>query len=149
MSTDNKSHFDTQRIHAGYHPKEHNNSVQVPIYQTAAFELISTERANRLTKFEETGFTYSRMANPTLTVLEERVAALEGASAAIALASGMSAISYALLNAGEGGRVIVSTLIYGGSYDACKKLYPSLGVQIDLLNEINDLDEIRSLIKDD
>ncbi|KAA6312401.1 L-methionine gamma-lyase, partial [termite gut metagenome] len=50
---------------------------------------------------------------------------------------------------GEGGRVIVSTRIYGGSYDACKKLYPSLGVQIDLLNEINDLDEIRALIKDD
>jgi O-acetylhomoserine (thiol)-lyase len=121
----------------------------VPIYQTAAFDLISTERANRLTKYEEVGFTYSRMANPTLTVLEERVAALEGASAAIALASGMSAISYALLNVGEGGRVIVSTRIYGGSYDACRKLYPSLGVQIDLLNNINDLDEIRSLIKDD
>ncbi|KAA6305701.1 L-methionine gamma-lyase, partial [termite gut metagenome] len=96
MSTDNKLHFDTRKIHAGYRPQDHNNSIQVPIYQTAAFDLISTERANRLTKYEEVGFTYSRMANPTLTVLEERVAALEGASAAIALASGMSAISYAL-----------------------------------------------------
>ncbi|KAA6306453.1 L-methionine gamma-lyase, partial [termite gut metagenome] len=107
MSTeDNKRRFDTQRIHAGYHSQEHNNSVHVPIYQTAAFDLQSTERAGRLMRFEEFGYTYSRMANPTLSVLEQRVVALDGAVGAIALASGMSAVSYALLNAGEGGRVI-------------------------------------------
>ncbi|KAA6348619.1 L-methionine gamma-lyase [termite gut metagenome] len=150
MSTeDHKHHFDTQRIHAGYHSEEHNNSVHVPIYQTAAFDLQSTERAGRLMRFEELGYTYSRMANPTLSVLEQRAAALDGAVGAIALASGMSAVSYALLNAGEGGRVIAATQIYGGTYDAYKRLYPTLGMQIDLLKNVNDLDEIRSLIKND
>jgi O-acetylhomoserine (thiol)-lyase len=145
----NDYHFDTLKIRAGYDSKEHNNSTQVPIYQTAAFDLISTERAQRILNSEEQGYLYSRVQNPTLVALEERVAALEGAVGAVAVASGMAAVSYALLNVGEGGRVIVAAQVYGGTYDAYKKIYPKLGVQIDIVEDVNNLDGIRALIKED
>lgn len=144
-----KYQFDTLKIRAGYDPSEHNHSIQVPIYQTTAFDLVSTERADRIMNFEELGYVYTRVGNPTLAALEARVAALDNAVAAVSVGSGMAAVSYALLNAGEGGRVIVAAQIYGGSYDAYKKLYPRLGVQIDIVNDINDLDAISALIKDD
>jgi O-acetylhomoserine (thiol)-lyase len=149
MGTQEDLHFDTLRIHAGYSPQEHNNSIQVPIYQTASFDAVSPERADRLSKFEETGFLYSRISNPTVAALEARVAALDHAKAAVALASGMAAISFAILNVAEGGRIIAAAQIYGGTFDAYKKLYPNLGVGIDIVQDINNLDEIKSLIKED
>jgi len=148
MSKENYQ-FDTLKIRAGYNPAEHNNSIQVPIYQTAAFDLVSTERAERIINFEELGYVYTRVGNPTLAALEARVAALDGAAAAVSVASGMAAVSYALLNAGEKGRIIVAAQIYGGTYDAYKKVYPRLGVQIDIVKDVNDLNAIRALIKDD
>jgi O-acetylhomoserine (thiol)-lyase len=144
-----KYNFDTLKIRAGYNSADHNNSVQVPIYQTAAFDLLSTDRSRRILAFEEFGYIYSRFANPTLTALEARVAALDGAVAAVSVASGMAAVSYALLNACEGGRVIAPIHIYGGTFDAYKKLYPRLGVHIDLIDDVNDLEKIRAAIKDD
>jgi O-acetylhomoserine (thiol)-lyase len=141
--------FDTLKIRAGYNSAEHNNSIQVPIYQTTAFDLVSTERADRIFNNEELAYVYSRVGNPTLAALEARVAALDGAKAAVSVASGMAAVSYAILNAGLGGRVIVAAQIYGGSYDAYKKLYPSLGIQIDIVKDVNDLDAIRALIQED
>ncbi|MDP4210513.1 MAG: aminotransferase class I/II-fold pyridoxal phosphate-dependent enzyme [Bacteroidota bacterium] len=141
--------FDTLKIRAGYNPAEHGNSIQVPIYQTAAFDLISTERAHRILRMEELAYVYTRVGNPTNAALEARVAALDGASGAVSVASGMAAISYALLNVGEGGRVIVAAQIYGGTYDAYKKIYPRLGVQVDILEDVNDLEAIKALIKDD
>jgi O-acetylhomoserine (thiol)-lyase len=149
MSNFNPQSFDTLKIHAGYHPAEHQGSVQVPIYQTTAFEIGSPERAERLVRFEEFGLLYSRIGNPTLAVLEQRVAALDGGVGAISLASGMAALSYAVLNAGENGRVIAAEQIYGGTYDAYKKIYPNLGVQIDTVPDINDPDAIRKQIKKD
>jgi O-acetylhomoserine (thiol)-lyase len=149
METQTQQGFGTQQIHAGYNPKEHNDSIQVPIYQTAAFDLRTPERAEKIIRFEELAFLYTRVGNPTNAVLEARIAALDGAKAAVSLASGQAAVSYAILNAGEGGRVIAAKQIYGGTYDAYLKLYPNLGVEIDLLNDVNDLDEIQSLIKPD
>jgi len=148
MSTPNYQ-FDTLRIRAGYNSAEHNHSIQVPIYQTTAFDLVSTERAEKILKFEELAYVYTRVGNPTLAALEARVAVLDGAKAAVSVASGMAAVSYAILNAGEGGRIIVAGQIYGGTYDAYKKIYPQLGVQIDIVNEVNDLKAIRALIKKD
>ncbi|MDR0430340.1 MAG: aminotransferase class I/II-fold pyridoxal phosphate-dependent enzyme [Tannerellaceae bacterium] len=144
-----KQGFDTLRIHAGYDPAQHNGSIQVPIYQTAAFDIGSPERADRLIKFEEVGLLYTRVGNPTLAALEARVAALDGAVAAVSVASGMAAVSYALLNAAEGGRVIAAAQIYGGTYDAYKKIYPNLGVNIDLVEDVNDLEAIQRLITED
>jgi len=141
--------FDTLKVRAGYNSAEHNNSIQVPIYQTAAFDLVSTERAKRILSFEELAYVYTRVGNPTLAALEARVAALDGASAAVSVASGMAAISYSILNAAEGGRIIVAAQIYGGTYDAYKNTYPKLGVQVDVVEDVNDLDAIRLLIKED
>jgi O-acetylhomoserine (thiol)-lyase len=149
MSTQKKQGFNTRQIHAGYNPKEHNDSIQVPIYQTAAFDLHTPERAENIIKFEEQAFLYTRVGNPTNSVLESRIAALDGAKAAVSLASGQAAVSYAIFNAGENGRVIAAAKIYGGTYDGYRKLFPNLGVEIDLLKDVNDLDEIRSLIKPD
>jgi O-acetylhomoserine (thiol)-lyase len=148
MSTENQR-FDTLKIHAGYNPSEHNNSIQVPIYQTTAFDLVNTERAGRILRFEELAYVYSRVGNPTLAALEARVAALDGAVAAVSVASGMAAISLTLLNIGEGGRIIVAGQIYGGTYDAYKKIYPRLNVQVDIVDDVNDLAAIKALIQDD
>ncbi|MDR3129182.1 MAG: aminotransferase class I/II-fold pyridoxal phosphate-dependent enzyme [Tannerellaceae bacterium] len=149
MSTEGKKGFDTLRIHAGYEPKEHLGSVQVPIYQTTAFDIGSPERAERLVHFEEVGLLYSRIGNPTVAALEQRVAALDGGVAAVAVASGMAALSYALLAAGEGGRVIAAARIYGGTYDGYRKVYPALGVEIDLIDDVNDLEALEGLIRPD
>ncbi|MDR1096940.1 MAG: aminotransferase class I/II-fold pyridoxal phosphate-dependent enzyme [Tannerella sp.] len=149
MSNFNPQGFDTLKIHAGYTPAEHQGSVQVPIYQTTAFEIGSPERAERLVRFEEYGLLYTRVGNPTLAALEQRVAALDGGVAALSLASGMAAVSYAILNAGENGRVIAAEQIYGGTYDAYRKIYPNLGVQIDTVPDVNDPDAIRKQIKKD
>lgn len=141
--------FDTLKVRAGYNSADHNNSIQVPIYQTTAFDLASTERAKRILSFEELTYIYTRAGNPTQAALEARVAALDGAAAAVSVASGMAAVSYAILNAAEGGRIIVAAQIYGGTYNAYKNTYPKLGVQVDIVEDVNNLDAIRSLIKDD
>ncbi|MDR0821969.1 MAG: aminotransferase class V-fold PLP-dependent enzyme [Oscillospiraceae bacterium] len=135
---DNKEYrFDTQRVRAGYDPKNHNNAVSPPIYQTAAYDFRDVEHARNLFTFKEVGNLYSRVGNPTVAVLEQRVAALDKASGAIALASGMAAITYTLLNLAEGGgSILVSPYLYGGSTDSFKKVYPKLGIKIDLAKNI-------------
>jgi O-acetylhomoserine (thiol)-lyase len=131
--------FDTLKVRAGYDPSEHNRSVQVPIYQTASYELGDTARAGRLLAFEELGYLYTRVGNPTVAALEARVAALDGAKGAVALASGMAAVSYTLLNAAEGGgRILTTPNLYGGTIDAFKKIFPTLGVPIDYARDVDD-----------
>ncbi|MDQ1289890.1 MAG: O-acetylhomoserine (thiol)-lyase [Actinomycetota bacterium] len=131
--------FDTLKVRAGHRPSEHHYAVQVPIYQTASYELGDPARAERLLCFDEVGFTYSRVGNPTVAALEERVAALDGASGAVALASGMAAVSYALLNVTDGGGRILSTRnLYGGTTDAFKKIFPRFGVEVDYAAEVDD-----------
>ena len=87
--------FDTLKIHAGYNPSEHQGSIQVPIYQTTAFEVGSPERVERLLRFEEFGLLYTRVGNPTQAALEQRIAALDGGVAAVSLASGSGQIQLA------------------------------------------------------
>jgi O-acetylhomoserine (thiol)-lyase len=123
--------FDTLRIRAGYVPAEHNNAVSVPIYQTTSYDFKDTAHADRLFSFSEAGWLYSRVNNPTVDVLEQRVAALDGGAAAIALSSGMAAITYTLLNLAEGGgRILTSPYLYGGSADGFKKIYPKLNIDV-------------------
>jgi O-acetylhomoserine (thiol)-lyase len=142
--------FDTLKIRAGYNPKEHNNAVSVPIYQTAAYELGDTARVNRLFTFSELGFIYSRMANPTVAVLEQRIAALDGATAAVAVGSGMAAITFTLLNIAEGGgRILTSRQLYGGTFDSFKKLYPNFNINLDHVENTRNIDEFRQAIKPD
>ena len=150
MSDDNKQYgFNTRRIHAGYSSRDHNWAVSPPIYQSAAFDLGDTERARRLWTGAEAAGIYSRVGNPTVSVLEERIASLDGGSAAIALASGMSAISYALLLLGEGGGNIVSaSSLYGAAQEALTHFFPRFGVTTKFVRNRSDVSEYESLIDD-
>jgi O-acetylhomoserine (thiol)-lyase len=95
------------------------------------------EHAKKLFNFSEAGNLYTRVGNPTVAVLEQRAAALDGAAGAIALASGMAAISYTLLNLAEGGgQILTSPYLYGGSADSFKKIYPKLGVAFETAQNI-------------
>ncbi len=132
--------FDTLRIRAGYNSADHNYSVNVPIYQTASFDLGSIERAKSLWSFEEAAGIYTRVGNPTVSVLEERVAALDGAHGAVALASGMAAISYTILALTEGGgNIVASQSLYGGSEDSFSHFFPKFGAQIKFVKDRFDI----------
>lgn len=142
--------FDTQRLRAGYEPKDHNYSVSPPIYQTTAFDFRDVEHAKALFGLREVGNLYTRIGNPTVNVLEQRVAALDGASGAIALSSGMAAISYALLNIAEGGgRILASPYLYGGSADSFKKIYPKFGISFDYAKNIENPQRLAEEIRPD
>ena len=142
--------FDTLKVRAGYDPKDHNNSVQVPIYQTASFSVDGAEHFDKLRSLSEAGYIYSRIGNPTVTVLEERIAALEGAKGALGVASGMAAISYAILTVAEGGgRILTTHQLYGGTVDAIKKVFPKAGISIDKVDTDSSADEFDKAIKED
>jgi O-acetylhomoserine (thiol)-lyase len=142
--------FDTQKVRAGYEPEKHNYAVSPPIYQTAAFDFQSVEYARELFGARVEGNLYTRVGNPTTAVLEERVRILDGAVGAIALASGMAAISYTLLNLAEGGgRILVSPYLYGGSTDSFKKVYPSFGIGIDYAHNIRQPEKLAEEIRPD
>src|ERR1700750_173052 len=105
---------ETIAIHAGYRPDEATKSVAVPIYQTVAYAFDSADHGAALFNLEADGFRYSRIANPTVAVLEKRVAALEGGVEALAVASGQAALSYAVQNITQLGCNIVSVpQLYG------------------------------------
>ena len=96
--------FDTLSLHAGYQPSKNAGSRQIPIYQTTSYMFDDVDHAAALFNLERGGHIYSRMSNPTVQVLEERVCALEGGTAALATASGMSAIFLTIMtlcNAGD------------------------------------------------
>src|ERR1700741_4622165 len=108
---------ETIAIHAGYDPDPATKSVAVPIYQTVAYAFDSADHGAALFNLEAEGFRYSRIANPTVAVLEKRVAALEGGVDALAVSSGQAALSYAVSNITELGCNIVSVpQLYGTTH---------------------------------
>lgn len=139
--------FSTLAVHGGYNANRNDDAVSVPIYASAAFDLENAARGRDLAAGEISGFEYSRVANPTVDALERRLAALEGGVSAVAVSSGMAAVSYALMCAGEGGgRIIAPTNLYGASVDALGDFLPQFGIHADFVKDINDLHEIESLI---
>jgi O-acetylhomoserine (thiol)-lyase len=107
---------ETIAIHAGYNKKEGNGSMAVPITQTTAYAFRDSEHAANLFALKELGPIYTRLTNPTTDVLEQRFAALEGGAAAICVASGQSAIFYAVANVAEAGdNILISDKLYGGA----------------------------------
>jgi O-acetylhomoserine (thiol)-lyase len=141
--------FDTLKIRAGYNPADHKQSVQVPIYQTAAYEFRDTGYADGLFAFTEAGFLYTRVNNPTVDALEQRVAALDGGKAALGLASGMAAISYTLLNLAEGGgRILTGPYLYGGSFDSFGRVYPKFNIHLDISPNINYPEKLEADIRE-
>src|SRR5690554_8103473 len=122
--------FETLAIHAGYQPDPTTKSVAVPIYQTTSYAFDSTQHGADLFDLKVPGNIYTRIMNPTNGVLEERVAALEGGVAALAVASGMAAITYALQTICKVGNNIVSTgQLYGGTYNLFAHSLPNQGIE--------------------
>lgn len=147
--SNNNYRFETKRIHSGYSSKDHFNSVNVPIYQTAAFDLYDIDRARRLWTGAESGGIYSRVGNPTAAILEERVRDLDGGSAAVALSSGMAAISYTALLLGEGGGNIISaSSLYGAAQESLTHFFPKFGITTKFVKNRSDIKEYESLIDD-
>jgi O-acetylhomoserine (thiol)-lyase len=120
---------ETIAIHVGYDGDPVTKAVAVPIYQTVAFEFDSAEHGAALFNLEVQGNIYTRIGNPTNTVLEKRVAALEGGVEGLSVSSGMAAIHYALMNITEAGNNIVSLpQLYGATYTLLEHIFPKQGV---------------------
>lgn len=121
--------FETLAVHAGYQPDPTTKAAAVPLYQTAAYAFDSAQHGADLFDLKVAGNIYSRITNPTCAVLEERVAALEGGVGALALASGQSAITYAIQTiAGAGDNIVSSTALYGGTFNLFAHTLPQLGI---------------------
>src|ERR1041385_8067232 len=123
-------HPETIALHAGYRSDPTTNSVAVPIYQTTSYQFNSAEHAGNLFALKEFGNIYTRIMNPTQAVLEERVAALEGGFAALAVASGQAASLYAVQNICHAGdNFVCSTDIYGGTWNLFQKTLGTMGIE--------------------
>jgi O-acetylhomoserine (thiol)-lyase len=121
---------ETLAIHGGFDGDPATGAAAVPIYQSAAFLFDSADHGAALFNLEVDGFRYSRISNPTVSVLEERVAAMEGGVGALAVASGQAALYYALANLADGGGNIVCTpQLYGTSHTLLSHVLPRQGVQ--------------------
>jgi O-acetylhomoserine (thiol)-lyase len=122
---------ETLSIHAGYETDPVTKSVAVPIYQTVAYEFDSADHGAALFDLEVPGNIYTRLSNPTTTVLEKRIAALEAASEALCVGSGMAAIHYAIVNIAEAGTNIVSTpQLYGATYTLFEHVLRKQGIDV-------------------
>jgi len=120
----------TLGIHAGYETDPTTKSVAVPIYQTVAYEFDNAQHGADLFDLAVPGNIYTRIMNPTNDVLEQRVAAMEGGIAGLAVAAGSAAIQYAILTIAEQGKNIVTVpMLYGGTYTLFKHMFPSLGIE--------------------
>jgi O-acetylhomoserine (thiol)-lyase len=124
-------HPETLALHAGYRRDSATNAVAVPIYQTTSFQFDNAAHASRLFGLAELGNIYSRIMNPTCAVLEERVAALEGGVAALAVASGQAAETLSVLNLAQVGDNIVSaTDLYGGTWNLFANTFKGFGIEV-------------------
>lgn len=130
MKSNQTYRFETLQLHAGQEtPDPSTGARAVPIYQTAAYVFDSFDQAVDRFALKDAGNIYSRLTNPTVSALEARIAALEGGTAALALASGAAAITYALQNlAQNGGHIVAQRTIYGGSYNLLAHTLPQFGV---------------------
>jgi O-acetylhomoserine (thiol)-lyase len=129
MPTTSK-HAETVALHAGYRSDPTTNAVAVPIYQTTSYQFQSTEHAGNLFALKELGNIYTRIMNPTQAVLEERVAALEGGVAALAVASGQAASLFAVQNICHAGdNFVCSTDIYGGTWNLFANTMSTMGIE--------------------
>lgn len=123
--------FETLALHAGQNVDQETRSRAVPVYRTAAYTFKNTEHAANLFALKELGNIYTRLGNPTQDVLEQRMAQLEGGAAALALASGTSAIFYTIINiCAQGDEVVAANNLYGGTYTQFDTILPQLGIKV-------------------
>ena len=146
--TDPKTYkFNTKTLHSGHQPDKNFGSRAVPIYQSTSYLFQDADHAAALFNLEEGGHIYSRISNPTVAVLEERVAALEGGSATLATASGMSAMMLSLLTiCSAGDHIVASSQLYGGSFNLLRLTLPRFGIETTFVKP-RDLEGFKKAIK--
>jgi O-acetylhomoserine (thiol)-lyase len=147
MSSPKYPGFDTLSLHGGQQPDPTTGARAAPIYQTTSFVFDETSHAASLFNIGRSGHVYSRISNPTVAVLEERVAGLEGGIAAVATASGMAAIHLAICTLmGEGGHIVASHALYGGTHNLLAYTLPRFGIQTTFVDPC-DPEAFRAAIK--
>ena len=127
----NYTNPETIGLHAGWRKDENTNSVAVPIHQTTSYQFDDCDHAANLFALSELGNIYSRIMNPTVAVLEDRIAALEGGVGALAVASGQAASAVAVQNlASNGDNIVASAHLYGGTFNLFKNVFSDMGIEV-------------------
>ncbi len=140
--------IETIAIHGGYSPEPTTKAVAVPIYQTTSYSFDDTQHGADLFDLKVEGNIYTRIMNPTSSVLEKRVAEMEGGIGALALASGMSAITYAIFAiAQQGDNIVSASSLYGGTYNLFAHTLPRLGIEVRFADQ-HDVAGMEALIDD-
>jgi len=140
--------FETKQIHSGAQPDPTTNSRATPIYKTTAYVFNDADHAKNLFALAEFGNIYTRIQNPTQDVVEKRVAALEGGTAALLLASGQSATTFAVLNIAQAGdHIVSSSSIYGGTYNLFKYTLAKLGIETTFVENQDDAAEWAAAVR--
>lgn len=140
--------FETLAVHGGHTPTAEQPSRAIPVHRTTAYRFENTEHAANLFALKELGYIYTRIMNPTQDALEQRMAALEGGAAALAVASGTAAIHYSIINIAEAGDEIVSSShLYGGTFTMFNDILPNYGITTRFV-EPTDLDGMRAAINE-
>ena len=140
--------FETAQIHAGQVPDPTTGARALPIYQTTAYQFRDTKHAADLFGLAELGNIYTRIMNPTQDAVEQRIAALEGGVAALLVASGSAATTYAILNIAQAGDHIVSSpSLYGGTYNLFHYTLPKFGIEVTFVDNPDDPESWRKAVK--
>jgi len=146
--TEQNWRFETKQVHAGAAPDPTTKSRATPIYQTTSYVFDNADHAANLFALAEFGNIYTRIQNPTQDVVEQRVAALEGGTAALLVASGQAAESFAVLNIAEAGdHIVSSSSIYGGTYNLFKYTLAKLGITTTFVENQDDPEEWRRAVR--
>ena len=140
--------FETKQVHSGAQPDPTTHARATPIYQTTSYVFDNAQHAQNLFALAEFGNIYTRIMNPTQAVVEERVAALEGGTAALLLASGQAASTIAVLNIAQAGdHIVSSSSIYGGTYNLFKYTLARLGIETTFVENQDDAEEWRRALR--
>ena len=144
--SEKKLHFETLQQHAGQVPDPVTGARAVPIYQTTSYVFKDAQEAEDRFALRKPGYIYGRLTNPTQDVLEKRLAALEGGTAGLAVASGAAAVTYSILNiAGAGDEIVAASTLYGGTYELFNDTLPQLGITTHFVDP-DHLEEIEKAI---
>jgi len=140
--------FETRQVHAGQVPDPTTGARALPLYQTTAYQFRDTKHAADLFGLAELGNIYTRIMNPTQDAVEQRIASLEGGVAALLVASGSAATTYALLNVAEAGDHIVSSpSLYGGTYNLFHYTFKKFGIEVTFVDDPSDPESWRAAIR--
>ena len=140
--------FETRQVHAGAAPDPTTGARATPIYQTTAFAFRDTEHAANLFALAKPGNIYTRIHNPTQDVFEQRITALEGGVAAVAVASGQAATTFSVLTLAQAGdHIVSSSSLYGGTYNLFHYTLPKLGIEVSFVDDPDDADAWRAAVR--